>query len=624
MEASRSWRSLRTRFLVVFGALAILPLVGVAFMIGDRTTTSLEAQSLALQREVADGVAQQLRDVLEGRENELVILDRVVGISTAEPQEQRSVLLDLLAAQPMYEELAIADAEGRERVRVSRGSVVLDEDLRDRGNDMAFIRAAETDQTAFGRVAFDETRRQPTMSIAYPLLDLRTGELDAVLLAGISFKPVWELLGALDGHVGQTVYVVNADGLVVAHRDPPIILRGTEVELPDADGRATSISGEETVVAVVEIQLGAEPLFVVAEEPLEAALAVAADASRVAIMITALALIAVAGAVLVIAYRVVRPIEEVAATARRVADGDRSQLLTVRGNDEIADLAVAFNQMTLQLDDVIQSLERRVAERTQDLEDAAVGQRELIAELEAKNAELVVVKDQLEQMIRSKDDFLGAVSHELRTPLTSVVGYASLIRDNYDGFDPEEQIDMIQRIADQAQDMADIINDLLVVARADGGTLVVDAVAVDLEEAVERVIHSMPGVVVDLTNGADMTPAFADPGRVRQILRNLVANAVRYGGSSVEIAVSRSGDDAIVEVRDDGEGIPDEQWETVFDPYRRADTHHHHPASVGLGLSVSRTLARQMGGDLTYRYADGLSIFSLTLPTCVAAAGRTA
>ena len=105
-----------------------------------------------------------------------------------------------------------------------------------------------------------------------------------------------------------------------------------------------------------------------------------------------------------------------------------------------------------------------------------------------------------------------------------------------------------------------------------------------------------------------------DPVRVRQIFRNLLANADRYGGPRIIVRVDRFGDVYALSVIDDGSGIPETERERIFDPYCRAHNQVGRTESVGLGLTVSRQLARLMNGDLSYDYRSGHSIFTVTLP----------
>jgi signal transduction histidine kinase len=108
--------------------------------------------------------------------------------------------------------------------------------------------------------------------------------------------------------------------------------------------------------------------------------------------------------------------------------------------------------------------------------------------------------------------------------------------------------------------------------------------------------------------------ALADPARVRQIVRNLVSNAIRYGGDHVLVSLSSDAGSARVAVCDDGPGVPPDQADRIFEPYHRSHITNGLTAPVGLGLTVSRKLARLMDGDLVYRRERGSSVFELTLP----------
>ena len=609
--------SVRFRFMVIVVVLAVGPLLVVAAFLGERTYTSLEDQSVALQQEVAVGVSNQLRSAIVGREAELAHLDEVLGLRLASESQQRDVLRNLITHQRMYRELALLNADGEEQIRLARDSVVLDSELRTRVDDEAYVSAVRDKTTYFGPVLFDEVAREPLTTLAYPLVDRRTGDVDSVLVATVSFKPVWDLLAGLELPDGREVFLVNRAGRVVAHPNPAIVLRGTPYTPPVSDGRAAGLSGQEAVVATVPVELGQQNLVVVAEQPLSTALEVATQALRVTISVTVIALLVAVAITLLVTRHFVKPIEQLAASARRVAGGDLSHRVPVRNADEIGALAKDFNQMTTQLQDMIDTLEQRVAERTTDLEAASAMQQTLIDELESNNAEMVRIHGRLEELMRSKDEFLGSVSHELRTPLSSVLGFSAELRDRYQDFNEDERQELIALISVQGQDMANIINDLLVAARADLTGLVVEPSLIDIATDIQEVLKHLPDVVAHVEYPEKPAEAFADPVRVRQILRNLIVNAHRYGGRHVEVGVAGENGSVVVQVRDNGEGIPKDEWESIFDPYQRSHHRKSQPASVGLGLTVSRMLARRMDGDLTYRYEDGQSLFELALPTAV-------
>ncbi|MDP3983617.1 MAG: PAS domain S-box protein [Acidimicrobiia bacterium] len=239
---------------------------------------------------------------------------------------------------------------------------------------------------------------------------------------------------------------------------------------------------------------------------------------------------------------------------------------------------------------------------------------------EGRSAAQVVIRDitpqkvahrQLEELVQQKDEFLASISHELRTPLTAVLGLARQMSDQHDTISAEESKELIGIIADQATEMAHIIEDLLVEARGDLGTLGIRSELVDLGRETDLAMTSFADV--KLVQDAEVL-TLADPIRVRQIVRNMLTNAIRYGGANVTVVVAADPPVARVAVYDDGVGIPEGHWEGIFEPYHRAHDPGTQPASVGLGLTVSRRLARLMGGDLTYQWKDGESVFELTLP----------
>ncbi|MEX1092140.1 MAG: CHASE domain-containing protein [Acidimicrobiia bacterium] len=224
--------------------------------------------------------------------------------------------------------------------------------------------------------------------------------------------------------------------------------------------------------------------------------------------------------------------------------------------------------------------------------------------------------DRLRELARAKDQFLASVSHELRTPLTGVLGFAELLRDD-DELSDEERRAMVANVADQATDLSYIIDDLLVAARSELDLLAVTRVPVSSRAQVAQILEAAGSETcqrVEIIGDADEAyKTVGDPARVRQILRNLISNACRYGGDHIQVRFKTSEQQVHIQLADNGTGIPPAEWEQIFEPYYRAHHTDSQPAALGIGLSVARHLARLMGGDLTYRRKDDWSVFELTL-----------
>ncbi len=221
----------------------------------------------------------------------------------------------------------------------------------------------------------------------------------------------------------------------------------------------------------------------------------------------------------------------------------------------------------------------------------------------------------LAQLVEEKTAFLAAVSHEIRTPLTGVLGFTEILIENGDSMPPKERGAILSSIARQAQDVSDIVEDLLIATRSESGELAVTHEPVDLAAEVSVVLDSggshTQGVEVEIEPGTAV--ATGDPGRVRQIVRNLLTNAERYGGSDVRVDVKALADEIVVTVSDDGAGVSPARLDSLFSP-SRAVSAATVSGSAGLGLSICRNLAELMGGSLDYERSEGRTRFSLSLP----------
>lgn len=217
------------------------------------------------------------------------------------------------------------------------------------------------------------------------------------------------------------------------------------------------------------------------------------------------------------------------------------------------------------------------------------------------------------ELVRDRSTFLAAVSHELRTPLTAVVGYANLLSDTSSALDEAARSEMVRDMTDQAWDLAGIVEDLLTVASAELGELQMAKVQVNLGANIAQVLESMgarAGAILVHEN-ADVY-GVGDPTRYRQVVRNLLSNALRHGGAPVEVQVATEGDEAVLLVKDRGIGISDELAEQMIQQSAtgRAST----PGTLGLGLWISHELTRLMGGSLSYGRSDGQTVFKAAIP----------
>lgn len=211
---------------------------------------------------------------------------------------------------------------------------------------------------------------------------------------------------------------------------------------------------------------------------------------------------------------------------------------------------------------------------------------------------------------RLKSDFIATISHELRTPITPIRGYADLLLRRWDRMSEEKRASVLTTISERADHLARLVDDLLMAARTDTETsLRVDLTTVDIVGLVQDAAVAFPEADGRLhLQPSDPMVVFADPTRVVQIIGNLVGNALKYtpAGSPIEISYERTDGLVDVLVTDHGQGIAADEQEKVFERfYRIEDPLTMRTGGSGLGLHISRQLARAMGGDVRLNSSPG-------------------
>lgn len=251
-------------------------------------------------------------------------------------------------------------------------------------------------------------------------------------------------------------------------------------------------------------------------------------------------------------------------------------------------------------------------------------------EIRREKETVVRQKQQIEKLLvkaqasnRAKDEFLANISHEIRTPLHGVIGMTDLALQTELS---TEQREYLELVASSAKALLLLLNDVLDFSKIEAGGLTLECVPFSVRHCVEEasagfaVAAMKKGLTFELKIDSDVPDVIdGDAMRLRQILTNLLSNAVKFterGAIQLAVSLESSGTALRFQVRDTGIGIPREQLEAVFEPFRQADgSMTRRYGGTGLGLTICIRLAKQMGGDLTLESEEGRgSTFTLTLP----------
>ena len=381
-------------------------------------------------------------------------------------------------------------------------------------------------------------------------------------------------------------------------------------------GVLTYMRGGERVFATTAV-IPSSPLEIVIETPEGRVLArPRAIMRRLGLIALALTL---AGAVAAwaLSRRLTQPLVQLTTAAEAISQGKYDGTVDVKGSDEIGRLAATFNRMTEQVRESHGALERHYE------------QARLVAEeLERANERLVTAVAEAQAADRAKSAFLATMSHEIRTPINAMLGYTELIGMGISGPITEQQRQHLERVRSSGQHLVGLVNEVLDFARIESSQLAVERSFANAAEAVDAslalVRPQAEAKNIRLSSIEDVPATYAgDPQRVRQILVNLLTNAVKFtppgGRVTVEygiVARTAPESQAYFHVRDTGIGIAADQLERIFEPFTQADSGYtRRQGGSGLGLSISRSLAHLMGGDVRVESEVGVgSCFTLVLP----------
>jgi signal transduction histidine kinase len=397
---------------------------------------------------------------------------------------------------------------------------------------------------------------------------------------------------------GYELYYVNRVG------GPWVTLEGTPLAAPvsgDSSHVGTYERAADGAVATAFIApAGNTQLSMVVEAPLDRVLAGPRAFLRwLLIGSAALILLGLVGS-WVVSRRITHPLRELAHAAGRLGGEGPPPVVTVDRADELGALADSFNQMAAKVS------ETRAALRTQ-VEEASAAR----AEAETAN--------------RAKSEFLATVSHEIRTPINAIIGYTDLLLLGVPEPLAEKQRAQIERIHASGQYLVRLVDEVLDLSRIEGAGLSVLVQPVDAMAAIEAAIALTAAaaaerkLTVRRVDGDEEGPVFiGDVRRVEQILVNLVSNAIKFtpAGGRVDVSAGMRGEAVELVVRDTGIGIAADQLERIFDPFVQAEQGYTRTyGGVGLGLAISRELARLMGGDISVQSTPGKgSTFTVRLP----------
>ena len=591
VQSALFWKYVALLVAIMSLALVTDSLVNIWF-----TYREYRTELVRLQKEQAGSAASKITQFIKEIEAQL---GWTTHLSWASPATEQRELdgLRLLRQVPAIAELILLDDQGREQLRLSRQTM----DRVGSNTDFSLaesFKAAVANRVHYGPVYF-RRQTEPYMTLAVAGARREAG----VSLAEVNLKHIWDVINQIRVGENGRAYVVDANGRLIAHPDISRVLRNTDLSqlaqvqaarggAPESGSEAAQIAHDLNGEPVLTAHARAEPLnwLVLVELPVqEANEPLYAAVTRSALVVAAGLLLALLAA-LFLARRMVVPIQALTTGAARIGAGALDHRISIRTGDELEALGEQFNRMAAQLQGSYATLERKVEERTHQLQMANL----------------------------SKSRFLAAASHDLRQPLHALNLFVAQLRAETDHTERDR---LAGRIDAAVANMNELFNSLLDISRLDAGAMKAEIADFPIASVLARMEATFAAAAREKGLRLRVVPSSAwvrsDAILLERILLNLVSNAVRYTATGgIVVGCRRTAGRLRIEVCDTGVGIPADQQRNIFGEfYRVTAAGRDRGDGLGLGLAIVERLCTLLDHpvSLSSRPARG-SRFAFSAP----------
>ena len=463
----------------------------------------------------------------------------------------------------------------------------------------------------------------PIIYMGIPIM-VEQERLSQIVVAKIDLRDIWRKVDKI--RVGQTgqAFVVSQKGTIIAHPDRTYIGQPLTPELRPVlagyEGQTEytdPISGRIMLASYSPVGGRMGWGIVVEQEQAEAF----ASVNMIAFITLAVLIVAI-GMALVVSILIVRsithPIQHLAEATRTIArTGNLSHDIAVKGQDEVGQLSITFNQMIASLRESRGKLQRWGEELESKVHERTI-------ELEKRSKKLASANIRLEEMSRYKSEFLANMSHELRTPLNSILGFSEVLQDKMFGDLNEKQEEYVNYVRESGQHLLSLINDILDLSKIEVGKMEMELNEVCIRDLLKNSLTMIKekalkhGIELSLKL-EDATPdIYADERKVKQVVFNLLSNAVKFtpDGGKAGIEAVKKDEHIRVTVWDTGIGIKEGDKGKLFKEFQQLDNSiAKRYQGAGLGLALSKRLVELHGGKIRVESEPGKgSRFSFTLP----------
>lgn len=580
---------IRTKLINRLLFVALPPLVVLAIVsyldVYQTRIQSISELEIAQASQAAFSVKKLINDKLSGLRIKIVDpqIDRLEKIGE---EQQELILLDLLKTDEALEMVALLDLEGQMKKKFLKGEIKTEPEPQNFKNAEGFFWASQG-KAYVGKVIFENTT--PKAVLVSPVVNPE-GKVIAILMSGVDLSPIQGLLEKFK--IGETgyLYLVNKEGNLIAHSQKKELISQNAREVNGVQkvllGEVrTGLTKEDKYLGLLkEKVIGATlPIWefgwgMVVEWPEEEALSIVRTTLFSTLKLSLIILIGILAMTFIFAQGISNPIQKIRRGTDAIGAGHFDYKIDIKTRDELEELGSAFNKMAKGL------------KRLQEL----------------------------------RDEFVFIAAHELRAPVTVIRGYILMILEGEAGPVPSKMKEFLSPVMGSSEALVKLVGDLLEVARSEAGKIEIEVKPTDIAAEIRNVLQELK-VLSDAKSlkmiyghQPVLPKILADPNKLKEIIKNLVDNAIKYtiGPGTITIYHETKEKELLTHIKDSGIGMSKENQKKLFQKFFRAKAKGTEEVQgTGLGLWIVKQLIEKMSGKIWVESEEGKgSTFSFSLP----------
>jgi len=621
------FKTLKSKVIVSFISLIILPVLIGAVIIVSEIKSTQQNQIDIIQTQMTTRVASEFENYIKFHVSQIKQLNELQDM----PWDDLKAMHDKLLAQIMFnnnfDQIILLDKDGDQVVKVHRYNIFQNKSIINYTSKIEYLFPKLNNSIFFGDITFSEETGEPISDISFDLRAPQTNELIGVMIVSLRLKPIWNLLANIQAQPGQSVYILDSKNRLVAHPNPSLVLKNTIHILPKST-IGTGISGNKSYIKYKKINFGNQYFTVVSEQNLKDAFYLIRYISMVVYIVVGSAILMSIFLVIFNIKYIVNPINHLASVAKEIESGNLDKTAKVFTNDEIGEMAKAFNKMTKKLKD-----------NNTQLQQFNIGLQKKV------NSEIQKTR-RIEQLFFEQKKFadmgqmINAIAHQWRQPLNNIGLIQQYLTDavlnsEIGNEEYKEHSETLMEIVDNMSATIDDFRTFFTTAKVKERFNIIPAInefmrltSAQLENSN---IKNTTRCLCCENNNCFETATYEDKGCIyndlnvlgylgefKQVLQNIVMNARdaiienNIENPVIEILVDTIEQDVVITFEDNGGGIPEDVISNIFDPYF---TTKEEGKGTGIGLYISKLIIHDhFGGKLTASNTDDGALFTITLP----------